>query len=304
MSFTTTDGSRAQDGTDAAVAFPHPMVDAALHYGERWSIFPCHWPLFKAGKVMCSCGKPPGKGKGLCSSPGKHPRTAHGFYDATRDPDAIRALWRRMPLANIGLRTGTDNDLLVLDVDPPHGGDKSLAAMVAKHGPLPPTLIANTGSGGRHFLFRHVDGLSNCVGAIGGGLDIRTEGGYIVIAPSLHNSGRRYEWANDLQPAEAPRWLIDEIAKHGGSASAGAGDGQYDYWARIAGGVREGERHVAILKLAGLLVGDRRLPPTLSLTLLRSFNRTQCAPPLPDNEVDERFSRVVKREMAKLRGQP
>ena len=161
MSFTTTDGSRAQDGTDAAVAFPHPMVDAALHYGERWSIFPCHWPLFKAGKVMCSCGKPPGKGKGLCSSPGKHPRTAHGFYDATRDPDAIRALWRRMPLANIGLRTGTDNDLLVLDVDPPHGGDKSLAAMVAKHGPLPPTLIANTGSGGRHFLFRHVDGLSN-----------------------------------------------------------------------------------------------------------------------------------------------
>lgn len=275
------------------------MLGEALAYAKNgWRIFPCHWPVFTNGEVRCSCGKPPGKGKGFCSSPGKHPRTAHGFYDATNDKEEIKKWWQRMPKANIGLSTGVDNNLLVLDVDPPHGGDKSLVELEALHGPIAPTLRAATGSGGEHILFQHQEGLTNCVGAIGGGLDIRTQGGYIIVAPSLHPSGKRYEWANEAPPTTAPDWLVEEIRKRGGVAPT-AGEpslGQIDYWMRIAQGVAEGERHVMILKLAGLLVGNKRLPATLSLSLLRSFNNAYCKPPLPESEVDERFSRVVKRQ--------
>ena len=278
------------------------LLEEALSYAAHgWAVFPCHWPVVKDGLTLCSCGLPPGKGKGFCSSLGKHPRTAHSFYDATRDERSINEWWGRAPYANIGLATGEINNILVLDVDPPHGGDTSLLQLEAAHGPLPNTLRANTGSGGQHIIFQHVEGLSNCVGAIGGGLDIRTQGGYIVVAPSLHASGRRYEWANDTPICSAPSWLIEEIKKTGGAAPTPE-EGtriQYDYWSRIANGVKEGERHVMILKLAGLLVGARRLPAILSLSLLRAYNKEYCRPPLPDNEVDARFSRVVKRQVAR-----
>lgn len=274
------------------------MLDFARQYSSRWRIFPCHWPIIKGDQVICSCGKPPGKGKGFCSSPGKHPRTPHGFYDASADERQITEWWTRTPHANIGLVTGIDNDLLVLDVDPPHGGDKTLAELEAKHGQLPDTMRANTGSGGQHIIFKHVDGLTNCVGAIGDGLDIRTQGGYIVVAPSLHPSGKRYEWANALQAVDAPQWLIEEIKKRGGAAPENGGrGGQHDYWLRVAKGIRQGERHVVILKLAGLLVGSRRLPAGLGLSLLRAFNATYCQPPLPEEEVDERYDRVMKRQL-------
>lgn len=277
------------------------MLEAALNYAANgWKIFPCHWPIFKDDKIFCSCGKPPGKGKGFCSSPGKHPKTSHGFYDASRDEKVIRAWWQQSPRANIGAATGVDNNLLVLDVDPPHGGDKTLAELLAKNGDFPDTLKAVTGSGGEHIVFQHVEGLSNCVGAIGSGLDIRTQGGYIVVAPSLHPSGKRYEWVStDTALAPAPDWLIKEIQKRSGVAPGtpdAPTDGQFDYWMRIAQGVREGERHVMILKLAGLLIGARRLPATLSLSLLRAYNQSYCKPPLPESEVDERFSRIIKRQ--------
>lgn len=275
------------------------MLDAALQYARNGKrVFPCHWPVFKNGEAICSCGKPKGKGKGFCSSVGKHPKTSHGFYDASSNEQQIREWWRRAPKANIGMATGVDNNFLVLDVDPPHGGDKTLVQLEDKYGQLPQTLRAKTGSGGEHIIFQHVDGLSNCVGAIGDGLDIRTQGGYIVVAPSLHPSGQRYEWKTVNATLEhAPIWLIDEIKRRGGAeADVGLGLGQLDYWLRIAGGVREGERHVVILKLAGLLVGSRRLPATLALSLLRAYNLAHCVPPLPQEEVDERFSRIVKRQ--------
>lgn len=264
------------------------MLPYALQYVELGlKIFPCNWPI----ENRCSCGKAD------CTSPGKHPRTPNGFYAATDDARQIKEWWERMPYANIGLRTGAENNILVLDVDPPHGGDASLVKLEEQFGKLPPTLRARTGSGGEHVIFQHVDGLTNCVGAIGDGLDIRTDGGYIVIAPSLHISGRRYEWENNTTTTAAPPWLLDRIRSAGGvSSSPGEKTLQYDYWQRIANGVRKGERHVLTLKLAGLLVGSQRLPATLSLSLLHAFNEKYCDPPLPKKEVEERFSRVVKRQ--------
>jgi hypothetical protein len=162
------------------------MLDAAVEMAESgWSIFPCHWPIWKDG-VLCSCGK------GGCANIGKHPRTVHGFLDATTDVDRVARYWRQCPEANIGIATGERNNITVLDVDPRHGGDASLAALVARHGELPETLRSQTGSGGEHIIFEHIAGVRNSAGKLGVGLDIRGDGGLIIAPPSLHETGRRY----------------------------------------------------------------------------------------------------------------
>ena len=98
----------------------------------------------------CSCSNPD------CTSAGKHPRTAHGFLDATTDVNTVRAWWEDdFPLSNVGIRTGEESGLVVLDVDPRHEGDESLRQLEAKYEPLPETPTALSGGGGRHFYFQH-----------------------------------------------------------------------------------------------------------------------------------------------------
>src|SRR5688572_11837531 len=83
---------------------------------------------------------------------GKLPLTAHGFKDATTDASTIRGWWEQWRDANIAMPTGRASGLIVVDVDPRHGGDASLAALEEKYGPLPETLESRTGGGGTHFF--------------------------------------------------------------------------------------------------------------------------------------------------------
>jgi hypothetical protein len=179
------------------------MLDAAVAMAEAgWSIFPCHWPIFNGGPAACSC-----KQGSACGNIGKHPRTEHGFLDATRDAERVARYWRQCPEANIGVATGEKNNISVLDVDPRHGGMDSLLILVHQYGELPETLRSRTGSGGEHVIFEHVPGVRNSASKLGSSLDIRGDGGFIIAPPSLHLSGTRYTWLNDTSPAPAPDWL-------------------------------------------------------------------------------------------------
>src|SRR2546428_875262 len=109
----------------------------------------------------------------------------HGFLDATVDPEVIDAWWSVEPEAGIGLRTGRASGTVVIDVDPRHGGDVSLAKLEEEHGPLPETIEAITGGGGRHLVFAYPAGdldISNATQRGGlSGIDVRAEGGYIAV---------------------------------------------------------------------------------------------------------------------------
>lgn len=145
---------------------------------------------------------------------GKVPRTPHGFKDATLDPNEIRALWDRHPDAGIGVATG--RRLLVLDVDPRNGGSESLAGLERRNGSLPPTVETSTGGGGRHLYFHTFNGFRPSCATIAAGIDVKAEGGYVVAPPSLHPSGRRYEWVRsptDARIAECPAWLAELLQK-------------------------------------------------------------------------------------------
>jgi hypothetical protein len=161
------------------------LRDTALGYAARgWHVFPLH--TWRDGR--CSCGN------GGCPRPAKHPRTRHGLKEASIDSATIHAWWTRWPDANIAIATGAVSGIVVIDIDPRHGGPTSLEAWERDNGPLPRTLETETGGGGSHKVFLHpgfpVKNRTNLVP----GVDVRGDGGYIVVPPSVHCSGGRYRW--------------------------------------------------------------------------------------------------------------
>jgi hypothetical protein len=144
----------------------------------------------------------------------KEPRLKKWTKKATTDAAVVTDWFERWPGSNLGIVSG--KGLVVLDVDPKNGGTESLAELIATHGPMPPTPVARTGSGGTHYFF-NVD-LAIAVGNRAGfqpGLDIRGDGGYVVAPPSVHPStGAEYEWVRhpDQGIAPIPSWLLSIIA--------------------------------------------------------------------------------------------
>jgi hypothetical protein len=109
---------------------------------------------------------------------------------------------RRWPEANVGIVTGEISNLIVLDVDPKHGGDDALERLERRYRPLPDTVEAITGGGGRHFYFTQSGLLTRSRAGLAQGIDLRGDGGYIVATPSIHPSGRLYEWVPGHGPDE------------------------------------------------------------------------------------------------------
>lgn len=258
------------------------LVEWALHYAtvERWAVIPLH---SIGADGICSC-------RTHCPSPGKHPRTPNGVLDATTDPDIVRAWWTQWPDANIGVATGEISGLIVLDVDAGRSaevggrlvpeGEHSLLLLEEEHGPLPATLQARTGSGGRHILFTRPSGGSYRNRArMAPSLDVRGDGGYIVAPPSLHASGHRYEWSEEggENLADLPAWLatlISQSSRPEAGLQVADGEkigegGRNDYLFRLACSYREKHGHT-FLDLFGIVM---------------AHNLNDCDPPLTPDEV-------------------
>jgi hypothetical protein len=191
---------------------------AAIAYGARG------WPAFPVAGVRadgwCMCG-------GGCGSPGKHPLTPHGVSDAAVDSERLRAWGRRWRGANVGVATGPASGIVVVDVDLAKGGDTSLVKLRASGLVLPATLTARTGGGGLHLVYCHPDlPLRNTAGRLPGagplpGIDLRAEGGYVVVPPSRHASGARYGWEDPGAPTAAlPGWMRERPRRPEGGPEA------------------------------------------------------------------------------------
>lgn len=205
------------------------MLDYALRYAAiGWRVFPVH--SIRAG--ACTCGE------AGCPRAGKHPvrqLVRDGLLSATTTPELIRAWWANARWANIAVRTGPESGIWALDVDTRDDkrGAETLDALERDHGPLPETVEAITGSGGRHLVFRYPTDrrIGSGTNKLGPGLDIRGEGGYIVVEPSLHASGQAYAWEGSSDPLEsvapvaAPTWLLDALEESQDSAAAQPGSG-------------------------------------------------------------------------------
>lgn len=225
----------------------------------------------------------------------KRPAIAWLEYQERRaTEDEVRAWFHRWPNANVGIVTGSISGLVVLDVDPKHNGDESLAKMEQEHGPLPATIEAVTGGGGRHIYFAHPGGtVPNKVG-LAPGIDLRGDGGCVVAPPSLHPSGGRYLWVANhdpeiMAPSPMPDWLLMELRGEGRRVGH-----PLSYWRNlVTEGVPEGERNNTIASLAGHLLWHG-VDPDVVMELLLCWNAVRCYPPLPDNEVVRTVESIIR----------
>lgn len=253
------------------------FLAAALSYADRnWPVFPLHNPNGQGG---CSCRK------NDCQSIGKHPRTKNGFKEATTNSSAIKRWWKRWPDANVGIVTGETSGLMILDVDPRSDGDDSLFELEQQHGKLPDTVEALTGGGGRHILFAYPKEPVKSKVGIAPGLDVKAVGGYIVAPPSLHASGKPYEWEvnshpDDVALASCPKWLIDKL-KEPEHKDSNPSENKVDP-AAILAGVPEGQRDNRLFQYACRLRAKNITKEEAKTLVLQAA--AHCSPPFPEQE--------------------
>jgi putative DNA primase/helicase len=263
------------------------ILEAAHTYAKAgYCVFPLQNLVVENNFVRCSC-----KDWKNCDRQGKHPRTWHGLLDATTDLETIKFWWTKWANANIGLVTGKKSNMFVLDVDVKSGGLYSLEDLQYDYGELPATLNAITGSGGRHYIFKYPDvKLKNSTSKIRRGLDIKSDGGYIVAPPSQHLSGGHYIWHGVNTPiVDAPNWLIALILLAEENAKQGKQVNSVDASGFIAPPIsnepifEHDGRNTYIFNQARGLVNS--YSPEEVERRIRAKNLARCVPPLDDTEL-------------------
>ncbi len=221
-----------------------------------WGVIPLHTPV----DGVCDCRRPP------WSSPGKHPRTKNGLSDATTDADQIRKWWGMWPTANIG--AVVPDGIVVVDVDVVD------PATACKNDELPTTAMAKTGRG-HHLIYRTATPIWPMVG-VREHVDLRGPGSYIVVAPSLHVSGVRYEWVAPIEDgiADAPAWIAGS-AHPPRTVSDRPDDSD---------AIPDGKRNATLTSLAGSMRRRGMTAAEIEVALL-AVNAGRCQPPLPDDVV-------------------
>jgi biotin operon repressor len=201
-----------------------------LNFG--WSLFLCWWIIPEETETgvqyVCACSKWKRKNTGTKCSKGKHPLGSlypEGFLNATKSREELLQHVSKFPQANLAVATGSVSGFWVLDVDLSKGeaiGQESLDKLIQQYGELPDTVEGITGSGGRHLLFKAPkDRVIKCSGSqVAPKIDVRGDGGYIVVSPSTHESGSAYRWKEghapgEIELAEAPDWLVELCVRAG-----------------------------------------------------------------------------------------
>jgi hypothetical protein len=120
---------------------------------------------------------------------------------ATDDIATLKRFWKQWPTANIGLACKRSG-LVIIDAD--LEGLQDWVKFSAENS-LPDTVTANTPRNGCHVIYRAVEGVTIGNRDLMTGVNVRGikgDGGYVVIAPSIHPNGKTYSWAYGLGPDE------------------------------------------------------------------------------------------------------
>lgn len=241
------------------------ILDAALSYAELgWHVL----PLKERGKA---------------------PITKHGFKDATTDMDVIMDWWDRWPNSNVGIATGASG-LVVMDVD--WGKKKQGKVSFARMGLEYPNHVWDTwkvftGEGAHFYFLKNVEPTKSTNNVLPG-IDVRAEGGYVVAPPSVHPTGRVYEW-KEPRPGRAPRYLSSELnlklRKSAPVHDAPGVNGKKRGYSPLER-VPEGQRNDEKMRLTGYLIQTGFSAEWIE-KVLHGWNLGCCEPPLSDKEIHD-----------------
>ena len=258
----------------------NPMLNAAVTYARRgYSVLPLHNPL---SPHCCSC-----KDQEECKHIGKHPRTAHGVNDATDDESRVREWWKCWPNANIGIATGARSNLVVVDADNEDAWSL-LCKLLPRDSSLESLEISDTGPVLQ--LFFRYPGTRVPNKPLANGLDIRGDGGYVVVPPSLHPSLScyRFEGGRIPDPSNLPLFpnaLLKFQSREQPSPEKLQGQKQPSP-NRVPAKtiIPQGSRTPTLASLAGTMRNREMTQEAIQAALLEE-NRMRCVPPLSEEEV-------------------
>lgn len=145
-----------------------------------WCIFPVEIFAAKDGKIT------------------KKPLITDWINKATNKHDEAVELFKAFPNAGIGVATGKRSGITVIDIDV-KAGKNGFVTLEALNITIPATATQVTPTGGQHKFFKYTPDLKNSVSTIDG-VDVRNDGGFIVLAPSVFPDGRSYEWNIEEEP--------------------------------------------------------------------------------------------------------
>jgi hypothetical protein len=220
----------------------------------------------------------------------KRPITSHGLHDATSDFDQVDWWWKRTPDANVAVPTGEVSGLVVLDID--DGGSDSLWQLEQDHGELRDTATVKTPRHGQHLYFKWPGTqVKTTAGVIGHGLDVRGDGGYVLVPPSRTAHGE-YVVDREVPFEPMPGWLIT-LANYDG-APAGK---RRPLWETVVE-VPEGRRNDTLTRLVGHLLA-RNVDIDVVFTAVHAVNEVRCKPPLGGVEVDRIIESICAAELRK-----
>jgi hypothetical protein len=249
---------------DATVNF---MIEGALAIATRgFRVFPVRAP--KGG--FCPC-----RDQG-CTKPGKHPHITKFNQRATTDANQVVEWWTKWPDANIGVVCG--DGLVVVDID----GDEGEKWIAERD--LPATLTATSGRG-RHLYYA---GDASGKIAFGPDVDVLGKGRYVVAPPSLHASGERYAWDNDLLTtpvAKAPAWVYEHVASASNASQRARKRQPRDVSAADDTVYAEGQRNEAMFRRASAMRRGSGMDSDEIRAALAVTNNKHCRPPLDKTEL-------------------
>lgn len=236
----------------------------------------------------------------------KEPVTKSGLNDWTDNPGQIDVWWgqgehagkRGNPSYNIGMACGqVSGGIIAIDLDchsDEANGLHFLRDWEVEHGKLPETWTQITGSGGKQLFYRAGQDIRNSAnGEIG--VDVRGNGGYVVLPPSLHPCGDCYEWSispDDMDVADADDKVYDFIRAV--SKTKKRGDGWNAEKTGIPSEITE-NRNETLFSLGRSFL-SRGTGHDEVATLIRSLNATICRPPLPADEVEKLIGSINSKE--------
>lgn len=223
------------------------------------------------------------------------------FQDRAPSHGEIDAWFNQWPDANVAVITGSPSGVIVLDTDSPEGE----AALVRLLGDGLVTPTAKTAKGRHRYFADPGVTIKNSVRKLLPYVDVRGDGGYVVAAPSVHETGVVYEWEEgrgiDVPLASIPPAILDRLCDQPVATptieDAGEPPRVADRisLATIENGVGEGKRNETITRYAGRLF-NKGLPLDEALALCLALNTQYCSPPLADDEVRRIVASVASRE--------
>lgn len=224
--------------------------------------------------------------------------------------DLIDKWWTIDPNANIGLICGKISGVTVIDIDIKNIPENELVpAEKIRWKICDATLTSITGTGGLHLFCKYAPGVPNSKKRVHPQIDIKNDGGYVLLPPSIHDeTGLAYEFdvltpfnSGNLEAlAVFPQTLKDKIIERNN------GKMTRDDWTQIFSEVREsidGRNNIGTQVLGKLIWAvflefekDERFIPYL-WDFMQWWNERSCKPPLKKPELKSMFKSIINRAL-------